>query len=70
MREHGTTSAYYIIRVMAAMFVVVYLLLFIIKRDDHISRKEVYLRFPCMHLYCVQPRFDFTYLGTFAKKIG
>lgn len=30
MREHGTTSAYYIIRVMAAMFVVVYLLLFIV----------------------------------------
>lgn len=30
MREHGTTSAHYIIRVMAAMFVVVYLLLFIV----------------------------------------
>lgn len=58
MREHGTTSAYYIIRVMAAMFVVVYLLLFIVNVMTTSRVKRLYLRFPCMHLYCIQTRFD------------
>lgn len=59
MREHGTTSAYYIIRVMAAMFVVVYLLLFIVNVMTTSRVKRLpYLRSPCMHLYCIQTRFD------------
>lgn len=58
MREHGTTSAYYIIRVMAAMFVVVYLLLFIVNVMTTSRVKRFTLRFPCMHLYCIQTRFD------------
>lgn len=67
MREHGTTSAYYIIRVMAAMFVVVYLLLFIVNVMTTSRVKRFTYDSPCMHLYCIQTRFDLLTL-TFAQR--
>lgn len=58
MREHGTTSAYYIIRVMAAMFVVVYLLLFIVNMMTTSRVKRfTYDSHACISI-AYKPRFD------------
>lgn len=58
MREHGTTSAYYIIRVMAAMFVVVYLLLFIVNvMTTSRVKRFTYDSHVCISI-AYKPRFD------------
>lgn len=68
MREHGTTSAYYIIRVMAAMFVIVYLLLFIVNMMTTFRVK----RFTYDSHACISIAYnpDLIYLPYFCTEIG
>lgn len=66
MREHGTTSAYYIIRVMAAMFVVVYLLLLIVNvMTTSRVKRFIYDSHACISI-AYNP--DLIYLPYFCKR--
>lgn len=67
MREHGTTSAYYIIRVMAAMFVVVYLLFIVNVMTTSRVKRFTYDSHACISI-AYNP--DLIYLPYFCTEIG